>query len=319
MVIKMKKQMEIIKQNKNWGGEKNHPYLSVITPIYNRRLTIKRTIYSIERQSFRNFEYILIDDGSTESADDIIYDFMRNTEIPVLYIKKKNGGVHTARNRAIICARGELLVNVDSDDELQPNALETFYRTWESIPNEERSKYREIVAQCSDQNGARVGTPFPKEINSVEWNEAIKMCEKTKGEHIGCYVTKIMQKNLWPEPDEVTFVAESILWKKLESMYRSYFINDMVRIYHTNTEGSYTNNRIHDLQFYINTVWDRGYRLNHWEIYKNGKQTYLRTLFTYCTYAKLIKRQGKVLPISLDRKKMFFYQKLSLSQYFLKA
>ena len=50
--------------------------MSVITPIYNRRLTIKRTIDSIERQSFRNFEYILIDDGSTESADDIIYDFI---------------------------------------------------------------------------------------------------------------------------------------------------------------------------------------------------------------------------------------------------
>ena len=53
--------------------------------------------------------------------------FMENTNHPVMYIKKENGGVHTARNLGFRYARGELTINLDSDDELTPNAVQTFF------------------------------------------------------------------------------------------------------------------------------------------------------------------------------------------------
>lgn len=283
--------MEIKSYNRNWKND-SLPYITVITPIYNRRSTIKRTLDSVDNQTFRNFEYILVDDGSTAPADDIIEEFMQKTDIPVLYIKKENGGVHTARNLGVRYARGLLQTSIDSDDELVPEALEIFYKTWSMIPDDKKSEYREIVAQCMDQNGRRVGDVFPNNINSVDWEKAIVMCNQTKGEHVGCNVTKIMKDNPWPQPEGVTFVTENILWKKLEHMYKSYFINDMVRVYHTDTEESYSNSRKRNLQYCINWQWNYGYQLNHYQIYKGSPKDYFKKLMLYLTFSEIVKRKG---------------------------
>lgn len=77
-------------QNKQW--EKAVPMVSVITPIYNRSHMIKRTIESVRKQSFQNIEYILVDDGSTDELDDILMPELEKLDIPVLYMKKENGG-----------------------------------------------------------------------------------------------------------------------------------------------------------------------------------------------------------------------------------
>ena len=90
----------IIAQNSYWDSAVVR--VSVVIPVYNRRNTIRRTLASLERQIYRNFECIIVNDGSTVNIDDIIEDFMDNTEIPVIYIKKENGGVHTARNRGTL-------------------------------------------------------------------------------------------------------------------------------------------------------------------------------------------------------------------------
>ena len=121
----MKKEKVII--NDRWGNVDN-PFLTVITPVYNRRNVLKRAIDSVERQSFRDIEYIIIDDGSTDSIDDIVEEFMESTELPVMFVKKNNGGVHTARNAGYKRARGKLILCVDSDDELKFNACEIFIR-----------------------------------------------------------------------------------------------------------------------------------------------------------------------------------------------
>ena len=103
------------------------PFFTVITPIYNRRATIQRTIDSVISQTFSDYEYIIIDDGSSQSSDDIIFDFLNATNIPAMYVKKENGGVHTARNVGYKYARGKFVVCIDSDDELLPDALSIFY------------------------------------------------------------------------------------------------------------------------------------------------------------------------------------------------
>lgn len=66
--------------------------VSVITPIYNRSHTIKRTIESVRKQSFQNIEYILVDDGSTDELDAVLMPELEKLDIPVLYMKKDNGG-----------------------------------------------------------------------------------------------------------------------------------------------------------------------------------------------------------------------------------
>lgn len=82
------------------GGQR--PYFTIITPCYNPSTTIGRTIESVKRQDFRDFEYIIVDDGSQDDLDSIVMPFLDEADFPVMYIKEENGGVHTARNAAVI-------------------------------------------------------------------------------------------------------------------------------------------------------------------------------------------------------------------------
>ena len=241
------------------------PEITVLTPVFNRRIELKRCMDSVKKQTFRNFEYIIVNDGSTENIDGLVNEFMSTVSFPVMYIKKDNGGVHTARNLGIQYARGEMLAMIDSDDELIPYALETFISIWRSIPD--KSKFCQVRCCCQDQNGNLVGDSFPENINSVSWKIRKKICHKTKGEKYGFHVTQIMKDNPWPEPDGITFVTENILWLKLDKSYDSYMINDMLRIYHTETEISYTNKKKVTFQYLKNLAWNQVYQLNDPGIY----------------------------------------------------
>ena len=267
--------------------------VSVITPIYNRKHTILRTLNSLKNQTYTHFECILVDDGSTDGIDEVVTPVLQENILPIIYIKKQNGGVHTARNCAIKEARGEMIVFLDSDDELTPNALEIFLKTWETIPSVKRSKYREIVAQCMDENGKRVGKPFPSNINQVNWKQAVKMCDECKGEHVAMNVAKILKDNPWPEPKGITFVQEGVVWKKLEKTYKSFFINDMVRIYHSDSGNSYTFNQEKNLQTIINRQWGTSYYLNNWNIYQSKKNSFFKIFFLNEIFSIILKKYKK--------------------------
>jgi len=285
---------ERIKKNKNWGSRKK-PFFTVITPVYNRRQTILRAIDSIERQTFRNIEYIIIDDGSKESIDDLIADYMDLTDLPVLFIKKKNGGVHTARNIGYKYARGELVICLDSDDELLPEACEIFHKTWLSIPEKQRGEYWQIKAQCIDQEGNVTGSLFPENINLLTIDVAKKYFSMAKGEQIGCRVAKIMKDNLFPEPSGVTFVAENVRWVPLESRYKSWGINDIVRVYHK--EGDNHLSAVHKkktVQDLKNSIWNLAYQLNNQVVFNHGLITRLKLIGKYYVFANLLKNKGGI-------------------------
>ena len=125
-------------KNKYWDENRNVK-ITVLTPTYNRKNTLPRAIWSIENSSFSDWEYIIVDDGSTDDTDEVVEQFMKTTKHPVLYIKKENGGVHTARNLGYKNARGEILINLDSDDEMLSDAMEIIWNTWKEIPKKEKT------------------------------------------------------------------------------------------------------------------------------------------------------------------------------------
>lgn len=213
------------------------PCVTVTTSVYNRTKTLPRTIASVEAQTFRNFEFVIVDDGSTDDIDSIVKPFMDSTEIPVMYIKKENGGVHTARNAGVLESRGIYLIEIDSDDELTSNALQCFIDAWNSIPNEKRNLYWQVACLCMDQNGKICGKPFPNNINELSKEDAYKASAATKGEHFDCSLAEIRKQNLFMEPEGVTFYTEVILWALLNKRYKAFFINDVLRIYHTDGDN----------------------------------------------------------------------------------
>lgn len=273
--------MECLK-NEKWNSISN-PKISVITPVYNREDTVIRAMQSIANQTFRDFEYIVVDDGSTDKSSEIIKEYLKSNIIPMMYIKKPNGGVHTARNLGIRYARGEMYLCNDSDDETLPDGLEKFITAWLSIPNDMRKEYFEIKGRCIDQNGKEVGQQFPADINTWPWAKVKKYYENHPAEHVGFRVMSIMKENPWPEPAGITFVGEDFLWKKLRRQYKTWLINDIVQIYHTegndHLEGTLNTKKIRTLQSCINTYWKASYTLNHFEVYGNNKRP-LKCIFS---------------------------------------
>ncbi|MBR5028538.1 MAG: glycosyltransferase, partial [Bacteroidales bacterium] len=104
------------------------PYISVIVPVYNTEKELPRCIDSILGQSFADFELLLVNDGSTDGSGAICDDYAaKDSRVRVFH--KENGGVSSARNRGLDNAVGEMVVFVDSDDQIEQgyfaNAIDT--------------------------------------------------------------------------------------------------------------------------------------------------------------------------------------------------
>lgn len=101
--------------------------LSIITPVYNTEKYLPACIDSVISQSFSDFEFLLIDDGSNDNSGVICDEYARiDSRIKVLH--KENGGVSSARNLGLDYASGEWVYFVDSDDEILPGGLETLVK-----------------------------------------------------------------------------------------------------------------------------------------------------------------------------------------------
>lgn len=286
--------------NGKWN--EHTPLITVITTLYNRRNTIRRAINSVARQTFRDFEYILVDDGSTEDSDDIVEAFMSEADFPVMYIKKPNGGVHTARNAGVREARGDLICFLDDDDEMFPYTVESFLKAWDSIPSSKRSEYRGVVALCCDQNGVQSGKSFPENINELPWPQGMRVCDATGGEHRDINTAKCLKENLFPEPEGITLVSESIMWKKLEQHYKEWFINDILFIYHTEGEG-YTRAAKKTVQAVKNLNWNTAFKLNNNNFYISGIKERFIDVASYAVLESALKKCGTNSNSSLKLKK----------------
>ena len=111
--------------------------LTIFTPTYNRAHTLTRTYNSLRRQTCKDFEWLVIDDGSTDNTRELIQGFIDEAIIPIRYIYKENGGLYTGYNTAYANIETELNVCIDSDDYMPENAVELVVKTWRERGNEQ--------------------------------------------------------------------------------------------------------------------------------------------------------------------------------------
>jgi len=128
------------------------PYFSVIIPTYNRSKFIKKAIDSVLNQTFKDFELIVVDDGSTDETSFILEEY----ENKIIPLKQANLGVSKARNRGLKKAQGKYLAFLDSDDVWMPEKLEEHYLFIQKHPK--------ILIHQTDEiwfrNGKRVNPKF---------------------------------------------------------------------------------------------------------------------------------------------------------------
>jgi len=139
------------------------PEVSVITPVYNAEEFLNETIDSVLNQTYTSFEYLLIDDYSTDSSAEIIKEFSKR-DSRVKYIKlEENSGAAVARNTGLENAKGRFIAFIDSDDKWYPEKLED---QLSFMKNDRKAFTYTKYERISENEGEVLGAPdFPKKLD----------------------------------------------------------------------------------------------------------------------------------------------------------
>ena len=141
--------------------------ITVFTPTYNRGHLLQRAYEALCRQENDNFEWLIVDDGSTDNTEEIVKKWQAENKIIIRYIKKENGGVGSAYKCAIENTDTELIIAIDSDDYLPDGGIELIEKFW----NENKEdKYAGIVAIDKYFDGRVVGDLLTdqKDVNLID-------------------------------------------------------------------------------------------------------------------------------------------------------
>lgn len=142
--------------------------ITVFTPTYNRAFCLPNCYESMKRQTCQEFEWLIIDDGSTDDTENLVRSWMdEKPAFSIRYLYKPNGGIHTAYNMAIENISTELCVCIDSDDFMPDDAIERILNFWKLHGSE---KVAGIVGLDYDLNDQVLGDRFPDQetINLID-------------------------------------------------------------------------------------------------------------------------------------------------------
>jgi glycosyltransferase involved in cell wall biosynthesis len=209
---------------------------SVVTPTYNRANTLDRVYRSLREQSFQDFEWVVVDDGSTDATRTLVQGWQAEASFPIRYVWQPNQHKKTAFNSAVRHAQGEWLVAIDSDDELDPNALYHMALVWEQIPPVQRVRMVAITGLCVRPDGGVVGDMYPRDVMDVS---SLDMTFRyhVRGEKFGCLRTDVLRQFPFPE-DIPGFVPESLVWRAIaRAGYVTRFVNQVFRVYHDDADS----------------------------------------------------------------------------------
>ena len=184
--------------------------------------TINRVYESLIQQTFTNFEWVIVDDGGHSDLRAKVETFIAEGKLDINYIRKENGGKHTAYNRGLKEAKGELFISLDDDDACTSDALEIFYNEWQEIKHD--PEFIGINCNCINQNGELIGTTCEGEY--VE-GYGVRSKYNILGEKWGFERTDILKKYLYPEPPKVKFVMEGIVQAQYNHKYKKRFIKTL--------------------------------------------------------------------------------------------
>lgn len=187
--------------------------ITIFTPTYNRAYIIENLYKSLKRQTNYDFEWVVIDDGSTDNTDKLV-EMWKNEKnnFAITYLKTNNGGKHRAINKGLEIAKGKLFFIVDSDDYLVDDAIETIIELEKSI-NNSRYKYAGIALNKGFDSNSIVGSTFLGEYidaTSLERQEYNILGDKAE-----IFYTDILRKFKFPEFEGEKFITECVVWNKI--------------------------------------------------------------------------------------------------------
>lgn len=192
------------------------PFITIITSTYNRAHTLPILKESILAQSFQDFEWIVVDDGSTDETPALLEAWAKDARLNLVILRQENGGKHRALNKAIAAARGTWSFIVDSDDRLPHNALEKIHHYAHYINDHinEKHKLAGLIGLKAHFDGRIVSKAFPQ---NLDYADALSLTYRfgIRGDKAEVFLTEILREFPFPEIDGERFLTEAIVWYRI--------------------------------------------------------------------------------------------------------
>jgi glycosyltransferase involved in cell wall biosynthesis len=212
------------------------PRFSVFTATYNRAHTLHRVFDSLRAQTRRDFEWLVIDDGSTDGTEELVGGWAASADFPIRYFRQDHAGKHVAHNLAAREARGQFFLPLDSDDAYVPQALERMAHRWNTIPAHEQPSFCGIGGLCIDQHGQLVGERFPVDPLDASVRER-RYIHRIRGEKCVAVLTDVVRQFPFPEVPGTSFIPEGVVWLAIGKTHKMRWVNETFRVYYTGDIG----------------------------------------------------------------------------------
>lgn len=215
--------------------EKKRILLTVFTPTYNRAHTLPRTYESLKKQDSFCFEWLIIDDGSSDGTRELVASWIaEDNPFSIRYIYKTNGGMHSAYNTAYANIDTELNVCIDSDDCFAPGAARKIAEAWEKMRDRD---YAGLIGLDSDMDGNIIGTEFPIGLKETTYSEFYG--RGGKGDKKFVYRTDIMKRYPpYPEFEGENYVGIACKFAIIDQDYKMGVLNDVLCNVEYQADGS---------------------------------------------------------------------------------
>lgn len=235
--------------------------LTVFTPTYNRRNCLDKCYRSLCEQSSKNFEWLIVDDGSTDDTRELIEIWQKeNNGFQIRYLYKENGGLFSAYNTAVENTVTELMVCIDSDDWMPTDAVANIERIWAEISEQ---GYVGIMGIDKTPGGEVVGGRFPDGIHEMYLYEKL-VRYAIPGDKKMIYRTDLLKK--------VSPVEQFPGEKFFNPSYLMYLLDDFGKLYVTNE------------CFCIVDYQPDGMSSNMFRQYLNSPRGYAKTRLLYMSF-----------------------------------
>lgn len=196
--------------------------ITIFTPTYNRAHTLPLLYKSLQSQSIHDFEWIIVDDGSSDSTSSLIESFQKENKFPIHYYIQKNQGKHIAINKGLEMAKGSYFLVIDSDDYLLDHAMEIILKYVEKLKNEKQFAGFTFIRFME-------GTPYDLSLyGTKEWINDQSYNWEFHGEMCFCYKTEVAKNFPFPQFEGEKFCPESLVHRRIARQYQILFTDNVL-------------------------------------------------------------------------------------------
>ena len=297
----------------------NKVKITVFTPTYNRAYTLERLYKSLMNQPCYDFEWLIVDDGSTDDTSTLTESFKQNKLFDVRYYRQENSGKHVAINKGVSLAQGDLFFIVDSDDYLTINSIETII-TWENSISD-KSSFAGIAGNKGFTNESIIGRTFSGKYVDATSLERDKY--HIEGDKAEVFYTNILKQFPFPVFDGERFITENVVWYRIAAEgYRLRWFNEIIYIAEYLEDGLSAK----QIQLYADNPKGFALSIKHKIKYRDYGKKQIDA--EYFDYYQIVKRRITlhkaavylgIRPLRLISAIVLFYHRVSINKVFNKG